>query len=128
MSCRLAWRGFGVSGYRYCRSHASRCTDGTRRVSRDGARSMVRADSVCFRVAADRACSVSRHTVGLFRHYWVVFKLPITVVSTIVLVIYMGTFRLMAAMARFKCGPCRGAECLYGAPRRARHSVAARGH
>jgi uncharacterized membrane protein len=36
---------------------------------------------------------------GLFRHYWVVFKLLITVFSTIVLVIYMGTFRQMAAVA-----------------------------
>lgn len=38
-------------------------------------------------------------TWGLFRHYWVVFKLLITVFSTTVLLIYMETFRHMAAVA-----------------------------
>ena len=36
---------------------------------------------------------------GLFRHYWVVFKLLINVFATIVLLIYMETFRLMAGVA-----------------------------
>jgi hypothetical protein len=36
---------------------------------------------------------------GLFRHYWVVFKLLITVLATVVLLIYMETFRLMARAA-----------------------------
>jgi hypothetical protein len=36
---------------------------------------------------------------GLFRHYWVVFKLLITVFATIVLLIYMETFRQMAMRA-----------------------------
>ncbi|MEV1079171.1 hypothetical protein AB0I98_13110 [Streptomyces sp. NPDC050211] len=36
---------------------------------------------------------------GLFRHYWVLFKLLINVVATVVLLIYMGTFRSMAHMA-----------------------------
>jgi len=36
---------------------------------------------------------------GLFRHYWVLFKLLITVVATIVLLIYMETFGMMARMA-----------------------------
>src|SRR5687767_14809271 len=36
---------------------------------------------------------------GLVRHYWVVFKLLITVLATVVLVVYMGTFRFMAATA-----------------------------
>ena len=36
---------------------------------------------------------------GLFRHYWVVVKLLITVFATIVLMAYMETFRLMAAVA-----------------------------
>lgn len=36
---------------------------------------------------------------GLFRHYWVIFKLAITAFSTVVLLIYMGTFRQMAAVA-----------------------------
>ena len=30
---------------------------------------------------------------GLFRHYWVVLKLVITAFSTVILMIYMGTFR-----------------------------------
>jgi hypothetical protein len=36
---------------------------------------------------------------GLFRHYWVVFKLLITAFSTVILIIYMGTFRQMAGVA-----------------------------
>ena len=38
-------------------------------------------------------------TWGLFCHYWVVFKLLITAFSTTVLLIYMETFRHMAAVA-----------------------------
>jgi uncharacterized membrane protein len=38
-------------------------------------------------------------TWGLFRHYWVVFKLLINVAATIVLLLYMGTFRSMADVA-----------------------------
>lgn len=36
---------------------------------------------------------------GLFQHYWVLFKLLINVLSTIVLLAYMDTFRFMAAVA-----------------------------
>jgi uncharacterized membrane protein len=36
---------------------------------------------------------------GLFRHYWVVFKLLINVVATTVLLIYMETFSAMADVA-----------------------------
>ena len=36
---------------------------------------------------------------GLFRHYWVVAKLGITVFATVILLIYMGTFRQMAGVA-----------------------------
>ncbi len=38
-------------------------------------------------------------TWGLFRHYWVLFKLLINVFATIVLLIYMETFSLMADVA-----------------------------
>jgi len=38
-------------------------------------------------------------TWGLFRHYWVLFKLLINVFASVVLLIYMETFRLMAAAA-----------------------------
>jgi hypothetical protein len=38
-------------------------------------------------------------TWGLFRHYWVLFKLLINVFSTLVLVSYMETFRFMASIA-----------------------------
>jgi hypothetical protein len=38
-------------------------------------------------------------TWGLVRHYWVVFKLVINVFATTVLLIYMETFRFMAAVA-----------------------------
>lgn len=36
---------------------------------------------------------------GLFRHYWVLFKLLMAVFITIVLLIYMGTFGFMAGVA-----------------------------
>lgn len=36
---------------------------------------------------------------GLFRHYWVLFKLLITVFATVVLLMYMETFRVMARVA-----------------------------
>jgi hypothetical protein len=36
---------------------------------------------------------------GLIRHYWVVLKLMITAFSTVILLIYMGTFRHMAGVA-----------------------------
>jgi hypothetical protein len=36
---------------------------------------------------------------GLFLHYWVVFKLMITVFATVVLLIYMRTFAAMAQVA-----------------------------
>jgi uncharacterized membrane protein len=36
---------------------------------------------------------------GLFRHYWVVLKLLIAVFATVILLIYMGTFRQMAGIA-----------------------------
>ena len=38
-------------------------------------------------------------TWGLFRHYWVVLKLGMTVFATVILLIYMGTFRQMAGVA-----------------------------
>jgi hypothetical protein len=38
-------------------------------------------------------------TWGLFRHYWVVFKLLINVASTVVLLAYMNTFSFMADVA-----------------------------
>ena len=36
---------------------------------------------------------------GLFRHYWVLFKLLINVVATVILTTYMATFRYMAGVA-----------------------------
>jgi hypothetical protein len=36
---------------------------------------------------------------GLIQHYWVVLKLGITVFCTVILMIYMGTFRQMAGVA-----------------------------
>jgi hypothetical protein len=38
-------------------------------------------------------------TWGLFRHYWVLFKLLINVFATIVLLTYMETFKFMAGVA-----------------------------
>ena len=36
---------------------------------------------------------------GLFRHYWVVAKLVLTAFATVILLVYMGTFRQMAGVA-----------------------------
>jgi hypothetical protein len=36
---------------------------------------------------------------GLFRHYWVALKLAITAFATVILLVYMGTFRDMAGVA-----------------------------
>jgi hypothetical protein len=36
---------------------------------------------------------------GLIRHYWIAIKLVITLFSTVILMIYMGTFRQMAGVA-----------------------------
>ena len=36
---------------------------------------------------------------GLFQHYWVLLKLLITALATVILLAYMTTFRLMAAVA-----------------------------
>jgi len=52
-------------------------------------------------------------TWGLFRHYWVVFKLLITVCATVILLVYMSTFREMAAVAsdpRVDIGAVRNAS------------------
>ena len=38
-------------------------------------------------------------TWGLFQHYWVVFKLAITLFATLVLLIYMQIFERMVAVA-----------------------------
>ena len=38
-------------------------------------------------------------TWGLFRHYWILGKLGITAFATVILMIYMGTFRQMAGVA-----------------------------
>lgn len=38
-------------------------------------------------------------TWGVFRHYWVLFKLLIAVFATLVLLVYMETFRVMASVA-----------------------------
>jgi hypothetical protein len=52
---------------------------------------------------------------GLFRHYWVVLKLLITVFATIILLVYMETFRVMAGVAadpRVDLGAVRDASPL----------------
>ncbi len=54
-------------------------------------------------------------TWGLFRHYWVLYKLLINVVATVVLVVYMDTFRFMADVAgdpRARLGDVRNASPL----------------
>jgi uncharacterized membrane protein len=44
-------------------------------------------------------------TWGVFHHYWVLLKLLITVVATLILLVYMGTFREMARVAADASAP-----------------------
>ena len=50
-------------------------------------------------LAGDRSSSIPGDDVGIVRHYWVVFKLGLTVVATGVLVLYMQTFEYLARVA-----------------------------
>ena len=98
-----------VSGSRRDRSYDLRSADRSRRVSRDGAGGMGHA-------GAARVCALVTGIVmsfgmswGLFRHYWVVAKLTITVFSTLILLVYMRTFEQMAAIA---ADPSTGLEAV----------------
>ena len=42
---------------------------------------------------------------GFFRHYWVALKLAITAFATVILLVYMGTFRQMAGVAADPVAP-----------------------
>ena len=50
-------------------------------------------------VTPNRAYPVTGYDVGVFRHYWVVFKLLINVFATIVLLMYMQTLSYFAGVA-----------------------------
>jgi hypothetical protein len=50
---------------------------------------MVHPRSAGARIPAQRHRLVAGHLVGLFRHYWLVLKLGITVFATVILLIYM---------------------------------------
>ena len=65
-------------------------------------------------------------TWGIFRHYWVIFKLLITVFATFVLLVYMGTFRYGRRGGGYECRSRHRAERIPEAPRRARPSGIAR--
>ncbi|MFJ2593722.1 hypothetical protein [Streptomyces erythrochromogenes] len=64
-----------------------RTSDGAGRPSGHGRGGLVRDRSVQRRVAADRVGAVVRHGVGVLRHYWVIAKLLITVVATVLLLV-----------------------------------------
>lgn len=64
----------------------------------DGADSVVRPRAARACIAAERSRLALGTTRGLFRHYWVVAKLLITVFATAILV-YMRTFEQMAGIA-----------------------------
>ena len=67
-------------------------------------------------------------TWGLFRHYWVLFKLLITVLVTIVLLSYMDIWLHGRRGGGSECRSRRGAERIPQHPRRARPAGVARGH
>src|SRR5260370_1117663 len=62
-----------------------RCTHGACRLSGDGANRPVRYRSVGSCLARKRTNSIAGHSLGLFRHYWVLVKLSLTIFATIVL-------------------------------------------
>ena len=51
-------------------------------------------------VSRHRRRPVARHEVGLFRYWWVVVKLVITVIAVIVLLLYTQTLGALAALTR----------------------------
>jgi hypothetical protein len=54
---------------------------------------------------------------GLFRHYWVLFKLVINLFATIVLLMFMESFRLMAGMAADPAMPTADVRAMGTFPR-----------
>lgn len=75
------------------------CPDGAWRLPRDGAGRWFVLVPLAFASLLTGIVSSLGSAWGLFRHYWVLFKLLITVLATIVLLIYMETFRVMAGVA-----------------------------
>ena len=60
---------------------------------------MVRHRTLLPRLAGNRACSVARYTVGLFRHYWVLVKFLITIISALILLGFTQTLSSLGALA-----------------------------
>ena len=96
---RLAWGGYGVPRAGRHRIHQRRRGEGARRVP-------LMAPAAWFVLVPLAHASLLSGIVlslgttwGLFRYYWVVLKLGITVFATVILLIYMGTFRQMAGVA-----------------------------
>lgn len=65
---------------------------------------------------------------GLIRHYWVALKLVVTAFSTVILMIYMGTFRQMAGVAADPVVELGRYGTLAAAARHCRAHLAARGN
>ena len=76
----------------------SQDADGPRRLP-TGVDGLVRPGPIEPRLAAHRAGPVTGTTWGLFRHYWVLFKLLINLVASIVLLLYMQTLSYLAGIA-----------------------------
>ena len=96
---RLALRGRCLPRSRRRRLDQPGCSDGARHLSRDGAAVWFVLVPLAFAALLTGIVQALGNTWGLFRHYWVLFKLLITVFVTIVLLIYMETFSVMAGVA-----------------------------
>src|SRR6266567_1135307 len=96
---RLVWRGRCFPGSRHRRAFQPGSRAGASCLSRDGFDHLVRHRPVRLRLARERGCLVTLSRWGLFRYYWVLLKLVITILATIVLLIHTQPIDLLAGVA-----------------------------
>ncbi|MGH9881667.1 MAG: hypothetical protein ACRD6N_09555, partial [Pyrinomonadaceae bacterium] len=96
---RLARHDCQLPSSRHRRPYQPGCSDGACRPSGDGLDRLVRHRPFELRFAANGLVSSLGTKWGLFRHYWVLFKLLINVFANIVLLIYMPTLDYFAGVA-----------------------------
>ena len=93
-------RGRRLPGSRRRRPDQPGCSDGACRLSRDGLDRLVRHRPVlCLASLLTGLVSSLGTTWGLFRHYWVLVKLLITIPVTIVLLVHMQPISVLAGAA-----------------------------
>ena len=96
---RPAWRDRCLPGTRNYRSDQQGSSDGTRRLSRDGADRPFVIVPLAFASLLTGLIQSLGTTWGLFRHYWVLVKLLLTVFATLVLLVKMELIGSAARLA-----------------------------